>query len=88
MVWFQTLCSRRLWLVVCAGLIGTGLALPHLTSAQTTKTREASKTKEAKLDTEALEKKVDEVLTNQKIILQKLDAMMEELRIIKVRSTR
>ena len=35
----------------------------------------------------ALEKKVDQILTNQQLILNKLDAMMEELRIVKVRAT-
>ena len=34
-----------------------------------------------------LEKKLDEILANQQTILQKFDAVMEELRIIKVRAT-
>ena len=42
---------------------------------------------DAKPETRALEKKIDQVLANQQLILQKLDAMMEELRIVKVRAT-
>lgn len=35
----------------------------------------------------SLEKKLDEILANQKTILQRFDQVMEELRIIKVRAT-
>ena len=47
----------------------------------------AQSARDAKLESRALEKKVDQVLANQQLILQKLDAMMEELRVIKVRAT-
>ncbi len=35
-----------------------------------------------------IERKLDEILSNQQTILQRFDAVMEELRIIKVRATR
>ncbi|MBI4322672.1 MAG: hypothetical protein HY596_00170 [Candidatus Omnitrophica bacterium] len=55
------------------------IALQHLASAQSTR--------EPRSDSRALEKKLDEVLATQQTILRKLDEMMEELRIIKVRAT-
>ena len=42
---------------------------------------------EKNLDTKKLEKKLDELLQNQQTILQRLDQVMEELRIVKVRAT-
>lgn len=36
----------------------------------------------------SLDQKLDHILQNQQTLLEKLEAMMEELRIIKVRSTR
>ena len=48
----------------------------------------ASKVQDPKIDTAALERKLDQVLANQQTILQTLNAMTEELRIIKVRATR
>ncbi len=48
----------------------------------------ASKVQDPKVDTAALERKIDQVLANQQTILQTLNAMTEELRIIKVRATR
>ncbi len=56
------------------------IALQHLASAQSTR--------ESKSDSRTLEKKLDEVLAAQQTILKKLDEMMEELRVIKVRATR
>lgn len=35
----------------------------------------------------ALEKKLDQVLANQALILQRFDAVMDELRVVKVRCT-
>ena len=48
----------------------------------------APKVQEPKMDTAALERKLDQVLANQQTILTTLNAMMEELRIIKIRATR
>lgn len=56
------------------------VTVQHLASAQSTR--------DTKSDSRALEKKLDEVLATQQTILQKLNEMMEELRIIKVRATR
>ena len=55
------------------------IALQHLASAQSTR--------DTKSDSRVLERKLEEVLATQQAILQKLDALMEELRIIKVRAT-
>lgn len=44
--------------------------------------------REPKANLAAIEKKLDAVLATQTMILQKLDAMAEELRTIKVRATR
>ena len=49
---------------------------------------EAETARESRAASAAIEKKLQEVLDTQQLILQKLDAMAEELRIIKVRSTR
>ena len=48
----------------------------------------APKAQEPKMDTAALERKLDQVLATQQTIIARLDAMTEELRIIKVRATR
>ena len=61
-------------------LLGSAVIVQHHASAQVNR--------ESKSDITALEKKLTEVLANQQLMLQKLDAMMEELRIIKVRATR
>jgi hypothetical protein len=66
-------------LAVWGGLAVMIMAAAHLANAQTTR--------ESKVDIRTLEKRLDEVLANQQLILQKLDAMMEELRIVKVRAT-
>lgn len=55
------------------------IALQHLASAQSTR--------DTKSDSRALERKLEEVLATQQTILQKLDELMEELRIVKVRAT-
>ena len=41
-----------------------------------------------KMDTKMLEQKLDQILMNQQTILNRLEAMAEELRIIKIRATR
>lgn len=64
-------------LLLLAGAVSAGVH--HRASAQTTR--------ESKSESRSLDKKLDEILANQQSILQKLDAVMEELRIIKVRAT-
>ena len=72
---------RGIQTVIGLVLLATAvIALQHLASAQSTR--------ETKSDSRGLEKKLDEVLATQQTILQKLDEMMEELRVIKVRATR
>jgi len=70
----------RIGLLLSATLLGAAVMIQHLASAQGSR--------EPKSDVAVLEKKLNQVLANQQTILQKLDAMMEELRIIKVRATR
>ena len=65
-------------LAVC-GLALAVFAIAHLANAQTSR--------ESKVDVRSLEKKVDEVLATQQAILQKLDDVLEELRVVKVRAT-
>lgn len=48
---------------------------------------DAQTTRESKSESRLLDKKLNEILAAQQTILQKLDAVMEELRIIKVRAT-
>ena len=45
----------------------------------------ARESRESAIDTKELERKLDHVLKNQQTILQQLQAMEEELRIIKIR---
>lgn len=75
-------------------LLGVGIALSLVTgelfsqepsgakSAKPATSSSRSKEKDAQI-----EQKLDQILANQQAILQKFDAMMEELRIIKVRTT-
>ena len=71
---------REIQIVVGLVLLVTAVvALQHLASAQSTR--------DTKSDSRALERKLEEVLATQQTILQKLDELMEELRIIKVRAT-
>ena len=59
-------------------------------SSKSSRRSRASATKEAggeTSDTAHLEAKLDEILATQQTILSKFDAIMEELRIIKVRAT-
>ena len=61
-------------------LVSAVIALQHLASAQSTR--------DTKSDSQVLEKKLEQILATQQTILQKLDEVMEELRIIKVRATK
>ena len=75
--------TRRGRLVLVGVALGTFVAVQYLASAQV-----APKSRESKIDSAAIERKLDAVLSNQQTILQKLDAVMEELHIIKIRATR
>jgi hypothetical protein len=68
---------------VAGGLLGAAVTMHQSASAQGT-----DKSRDAKLDAQVIERKLDSILINQQEILQQLQTMMEELRIIKVRSTR
>ena len=71
---------RGIQIVMGLVLLATAVvALQHLASAQSTR--------ETKSDSRVLERKLEEVLATQQTILQKLDELMTELRIIKVRAT-
>ena len=72
---------RGIQTVIGAALLVTVvIALQHLASAQSTR--------DTKSDSQVLEKKLEQILSTQQTILQKLDDVMEELRIIKVRATK
>ena len=73
---------RAFWGLIIVGAITVSIGLAHSSNADVETARE-SRTASA-----ALEKKLQEVLDAQQLTLQKLDAIAEELRIIKVRSTR
>lgn len=82
-------CQARRRQVWFAGLLGAGLlaaasAAQALTGAETTDRAKES----ASVDAASIEKKLDQILANQQAILSRFDAVMEELRIIKVRATR
>lgn len=68
--------GKTVGLVLCAVLLG----------AQAIHSANAQKT-EAKLDSAAIDRRLAQIVENQKTILKKLDAMAEELRIIKIRAT-
>ena len=68
-----------LWLLGAALMgMASSLTLQHIASAQG----------EQRINTVAIEKKLDEILANQGTILQKLDTVMGELQVVKVRCTR
>ena len=77
---------RPMWLggvarvVLCVMLAYMGIAMAAEKPARSGKEAQT-------VDTEAISKKLDEILKNQHDILQKLDLMGEELRVIKVRSS-
>ena len=73
---------RVSWSLFIAGSIIAMLGLTTHSEAG------AETARESRAASAALEKKLQEVLDTQQLILQKLDALAEELRIIKVRSTR
>lgn len=70
--------TRRVGMV--ALFVAAIVTVQHLAGAQSTR--------DTKFDSRVLERKLEEVLATQQTILQKLDELMEELRIIKVRATR
>ena len=69
--------------VAVVGLVGSLWMLQGLVDAQTTK-----RTKGPMVDAAAIDKKLETILENQQLILQRMDAVLEELRIVKVRCTR
>lgn len=64
--------------VTCAGVV---VGMQHTQSAT------PAKSSEPRIDTTLIEKKLAQIVETQQTILKKLDAMTEELRIIKVRAT-
>ena len=82
-----------LTVVAAAGVFGLGVwsgsAAEESPSKSSRSSRASSATKAQEDGSEiaGLEKKLDEILANQQTILSKFDAIMEELRIIKVRAT-
>lgn len=82
-LWF----GRGIWMSLMLG--GVAVTIPRHANADTpphpaTVRKSSSQSSDTTLD----HKKLDKILENQQTILHKLDAMMEELQIIKVRATR
>ena len=79
--------TRRGWLpwsaVVGAGVVGGLWMLQGLVDAQTTR-----RTKLPVVDAAAVDQKLETILENQQRILQRMETVLEELRIVKVRCTR
>ena len=71
---------QRLFVTTSIAALGLVLAWGLVANAETKR--------EPKLDTVAIEKKLNEVLSNQALILQRLDELKAELQIVKVRATR
>ena len=84
-----------LTVVVAAGVFlglaawSSGLAAGESSakSSRSSRAPSATKAQEDGSEIAGLEKKLDEILANQQTILSKFDAIMEELRIIKIRAT-
>lgn len=83
------------WSIVPAcliGLVGIGALVQTSTLAreESVETREggrAARTSSATADRKLLEGKLDEILDHQQQILKRLDQVMEELRVVKIRAT-
>jgi hypothetical protein len=69
----------RWWL---AGLLGAGLLIASFTVQHLARAQG-----EERINTKALEKKLEEVLKNQEELFKRLDAIAQELQIVKVRCT-
>ena len=70
-------------LFVAAGFAVGCWVLHGLANAQT-----AKQTQDTLVDAASIDKKLEAILENQQLILKKFDAVMEELRIVKIRCTR
>lgn len=66
-----------------AGVVGSLWMLQGLVDAQTTR-----RAKPPVVDAAAVDQKLATILENQQLILQRMEALLEELRIVKVRCTR
>ncbi|HAM42062.1 MAG TPA: hypothetical protein DDX89_06640 [Candidatus Omnitrophica bacterium] len=79
--------ARRGWLLlrvaVGTGIVGSLWMLQGLVDAQTT-----GRTKAPVVDAAAVDQKLATILENQQLILQRMETLLEELRIVKVRCTR
>ena len=78
--------TRRLLIGCCLGLGAVATALTAYEGAHAAGADRVAGS--AGMSTAAIEKKLDQILANQQTILLRFDAVMEELRIIKVRATR
>ena len=68
--------------------IGLTVGVGVLTGAQYLHSATVTKADTAKVDASIIDKRLTQLLENQRTILKKLDAISEELRIIKIRATR
>ena len=91
----RTTRKRGVWVLLIVGIglgIGLSLAVESMAEESARATRSvlggaASGGSSASSKDAGVEKKLAQILANQETILQRFDQVMEELRIIKVRST-
>ena len=73
----------RIGVMAIVGCLGLALLAQRVVNAES-----AGKSKEAKVDAALVERRLKEILETQQHILQQLEAMAQELQVIKVRCTR
>ena len=88
---------RSPWLIVFLMTLGVVLGGIHVVSSDEDEEGAATATpaprsskpaaSNSKSSSSSIDRKLDEILAKQETILQKFDAIMEELRIIKIRTT-
>ena len=82
------LAGLGLLLALGLGLHAAGFAQDEETAARSTRPRSATRSSQQGGGADAkLDAKLDEILANQQRILARLDEVMEELKIIKIRAT-
>ena len=76
----------RLVPIIASSLVIGFVSISSLWALESSKKAHSPKSEES--DITRIERKLDEIIATQQTILSKFDAVMEQLRIIKVRSTR
>ena len=93
--WLAVLCGIALWGLAGIGRAATEEEVPTHSSRSSASQTSASRSADTTRSTHGsdtgrearIEAKLDQILTNQDQMLVKLDAVMEELKIVKIRAT-